>query len=270
MNETKPELIYKFEDFNVQSIRNLKSHTIYFGSPKHFNDPYDCAIRAEILTPTAEQIKKIRKYYLSQKDIPQQALIELKRMSDTQLKNLIERSARSISNSHADKFLNENGVSCFSEINDDLLMWSHYGGKYKGYCLEFATESEPFNKLRKVKYVQSMPKIDPVSATVGESFDQFLELYCTKSMSWSYEKEWRALHHVAGTEFTYPAKSLRGIYFGPDIDSISLEIICLIVQGQNPDVLFWRGKRNSEHFKVEFENFTYTNHIEAKRQGLIT
>ncbi len=58
MNEVKPKLIYKYENFNVQSIKNLKSQSIYFGSPKNFNDPYDCAIRAEIMDPTQEQIKR--------------------------------------------------------------------------------------------------------------------------------------------------------------------------------------------------------------------
>lgn len=149
-------------------------------------------------------------------------------------------------------------------------MWSHYGGKYKGYCLEFSTENEPFNKLRKVKYVDSMPKIDPVSAIVDKNYGQFLDLYCTKSTSWSYEKEWRAIHNVAGTNFTYSLGSLKGVYFGPDIDTESLEIICLIIQGQNPDALFWRGKRNTEHFRVEFELFTYLSYFKAKQQGLTT
>jgi len=266
----KPKLIYKFEDFNVQSIKNLKSHVIYFGSPKYFNDPYDCAIRADILTPNKDQIQVLREYYLSQNDIPEQARVELANMSDESLKKLIERSARSLSNKHAEEFINKNGVSCFSEINDDLLMWSHYGGKYQGFCLEFSTDYEPFNKLREVKYVEAMPKIDPVSAIVEDNYDQFLDLYCTKSDSWSYEKEWRALHKIAGTAFTYPAESLRGIYFGPDIDLTSLEIVCLIIKGQNPNVTLWRGKRNSEHFKVEFEKFEYTSHIDAKRKGLIT
>ncbi|WP_445363446.1 DUF2971 domain-containing protein [Microbulbifer sp. ANSA003] len=270
MSEKIPERIYKFEDFNIQSIKNLKSHTIYFGSPKNFNDPYDCAIRAEIVEPTEEQVTILKNYYLQHKETSEQAKAELTRMNSASFKALIERSARSVSNMHAEKFINENGVSCFSETNDDLLMWSHYGGKHKGFCLEFSTGSKPFNKLRKVKYKESMPKIDPISILINSDYDQFLDLYCTKSKSWEYEKEWRALHHVAGTAFTYPSESLRGIYFGPDIDNVSLEILCLIIQGQNPDVLFYKGKRNDEKFKIEFQQFTYTSHIEAKRQGLIT
>ncbi|MBS3952443.1 MAG: DUF2971 domain-containing protein [Methylomicrobium sp.] len=241
----KPKLIYKFEDFTIRSLRNLKSQTIFFGSPKNFNDPYDCAIRAEVRSPKEDEINQLRNFFLCQSDLPNEAKNELSSMNNTQLSSLIERNARSLSERHADDFLNTKGVTCFSEINSDLLMWSHYGGKYKGFCLEFATEFEPFNKLRKVNYVDSMPVIDPISAIMGDNFDQFLDLYCTKSKSWSYEKEWRALHHVANTEFTYPTEALKGIYFGPDVDPADLEIACLVLQGQNPNVIFWRGRNVS-------------------------
>lgn len=36
------------------------------------------------------------------------------------------------------KFLENSYASCFSEKNDDFLMWSHYAGKHSGICLEFA------------------------------------------------------------------------------------------------------------------------------------
>ena len=43
------------------------------------------------------------------------------------------------------------GITCLSEVKDDLLMWSHYGGKYKGFCLEFDSKYAPFTKTLKVK-----------------------------------------------------------------------------------------------------------------------
>lgn len=266
----KPKLIYKFEDFSIRTLRNLKNQTIYFGSPKNFNDPYDCAIRAGVRSPTEDEIKRFREFYLSQNDLPDQARNELSKMGNSQISSMIERSARSLLEKQSEDFLASKGVSCFSEINSDLLMWSHYGGKFKGFCLEFSTDFEPFYKLIKVSYVDSMPDIDPISALVGNNFDQFIDLYCTKSKSWSYEKEWRALHHVANTAFTYPTEALKGIYFGPEVDPADIEISCLILQGQNPNVLFWRGVRNEQKFSVEFEKFTYTSNIVAREKGLIT
>ncbi len=264
MSEELPPLVYKYEDFTVRSIKNLKAQSIYFGSPKYFNDPYDCAIKADVAEPTNVQIEEIRSFYNHQPDLPRQAKKELGSMSTDQISEMIQRSARATAEDGVKRFLENSGVSCFSEINNDLLMWSHYGGRYKGFCLEFSTEFEPFEKLMKVNYVDSMPKIDPHKTIVHDNYDQYLDLYCTKSSSWSYEREWRALHKEAGIAFTYPSEALRGVYFGPDIDKESLEIICLIIQGQNPSVRFWRGQRSAEHFQVEFEGFAYTSYIEAK------
>ncbi len=115
-----------------------------------------------------------------------------------------------------------------------------------------------------------MPKIDAVAMLLNDDNDQILNLFCTKSASWQYEKEWRSIHHHAGTLFSYEAPALESIYFGPDMDNQSMEIICLILAGQNPDVKLWRGKRSEEKFEVNFKKFTYTNHIEAKKRELIT
>jgi hypothetical protein len=270
MNNNLPKYIYKYESFNVQSIKNLKAQTIYFGPPKYFNDPYDCALKAGISEPTEEQVKMVKEHYLAQPELEEEARNELEAMDLQQFKSLIVRSARDLFESRTQKFINEIGVSCFSEVNDDLLMWSHYGGKYKGFCLEFLTEFEPFEKLRKVKYVKEMPKLDSVSAIKDGDFDQFIDLFCTKSASWEYEREWRGLHREGGTAYVYPAEALKSIYFGPDIDNEFLEIICLIIAGQNPAVSFWRGSRSENFFKVEFEKFEYTSYIEAKRKGLRT
>lgn len=39
------------------------------------------------------------------------------------------------------KFLENSHVTCFSERNNDFLMWSHYASKHSGICLEFTLEN---------------------------------------------------------------------------------------------------------------------------------
>ncbi len=41
----------------------------------------------------------------------------------------------------SDKFLKNSYVTCFSEANDDFLMWSHYASKHSGVCLEFSLDN---------------------------------------------------------------------------------------------------------------------------------
>lgn len=148
-------------------------------------------------------------------------------------------------------------------------MWSHYGGRYKGVCLEFNTEIEPFDRVKPVRYLSELPKIEAASILLHKTFDPVVELFCTKSASWSYECEWRAIHSAAGTSYVYRPEALTGVYFGPDIDTQSLEIVCLVLAGQNEGVRLYKGERSSSEFRVLFKEFTYTSHLQGKRQGLL-
>lgn len=265
----KPKIIYKYESFNTRSLENLKAQSVYFGSPLKFNDPYDCAITAGIKTPTDEEIEQVRQKYLKRNNIRFATKQELIQSRIQQLREMFVRIAKETFSKAKNDFLKNNGVTCFSERNDDLLMWAHYGGAYKGFCLEFSTDDKLFDKMRKVRYCSYMPKVDIVPELLDYDCDQSInDLYCTKSVAWEYEKEWRSIHKEAGTLFDYEAKTLKAIYFGPDIGTQSMEIICLILGGQNPDVKFWRGIRSEDEFKVVFEQFTYTPYIKAKELGL--
>jgi hypothetical protein len=148
-------------------------------------------------------------------------------------------------------------------------MWAHYASHYKGICLEFRTEYEPFNKIRRVRYDDKIPKIDLLPIAAGQDASQLIEsLFCTKSRPWSYEQEWRCFHSKANTLFGYPAKALKAVYFGPRIDPSMLDLICLILAGQNPNVELWVGRRSEGEFKLVFENKIYTPYIIAERVGM--
>jgi hypothetical protein len=265
-----PPRLYKYESLSPRSLENLKAQILYFGSPLRFNDPYDCALTPNIRTPSDQEVEQIRSAYpVADPQIPPQERAELATASTDALRQLFLRVGHSALSRAVADFLKRIGVTCFSERNDDLLMWSHYGGRYKGFCLEFATAFPPFEKIMKVTYRKDLPAIDLAPLLASDNYDQVLELFCTKSEAWGYEAEWRAIHAQAGTRYTYPTECLTGVYFGPDISRESLEIICLILGGQNETVKFWCGKRSTTEFKVVFEHFTYTPHLEAKRQGLL-
>lgn len=231
---TLPKKLYKFEPFNELSLRNLKRQGIYFGSPKNFNDPYDCAITAQIKDLTPEQVERWIEHLWAENNYPS----EVKNQATTHEKqgagHKIKDVVTSFISEFRDNFVSARGITCLSEENDDLLMWAHYGGRYKGFCLEFDTNYPPFKKAKPVKYSETMPELD--SMILLEDIDQvtkylFEHLLCTKSESWKYEKEWRAFHKEAGTLFHYAQEALTGVYFGPDMEQECLEIIVLMLKG---------------------------------------
>jgi hypothetical protein len=260
-----PPHLYKYESLTMQTLQNLKGQILYFGSPLKFNDPYDCALKPNIRPPTDDEVEEHRRRYLQSPSTPPLIREEIKTSPVRDLRETLLRGWRSAVEEATRNFLATHGVACFSERNDDLLMWSHYGGRYKGLCLEFSTTSEAFAKVLPVRYEETLPTLDPPSVPPGVNSDQYATLLCTKSKAWSYEREWRVVHNQADTEYRYSAESLTGVYFGPEIDRRWLEIVCLVLLGQNESVKFWRGTRSTAEFKILFEQFTYTPYIEARR-----
>jgi Protein of unknown function (DUF2971) len=264
-----PSRLYKYESWSTRALQNLKSQAIYFGSPLNFNDPYDCAIAPNIESPDDTEVERVRTYLLTDKRTGPSVPARLASMPASELREILVKLARVALRQNIDSFLALRGVACFSEQNDNLLMWSHYGGRYRGFCLEFKTSDPAFEKARQVRYSELLPTARVSNILVAKNFDLVADLFATKAAPWAYEKEWRALHEKVGTEYCYKPNSLTGVYFGPDMDAQSMEIVCLILSGQNEHVKFWKGKRSETEFRVDFEKFTYTSYLEAKRLGFI-
>ena len=45
-------------------------------------------------------------------------------------------------------FRNNCRIACFSEKNDDILMWAHYADSNKGICIKFEVEDKYFVKVK--------------------------------------------------------------------------------------------------------------------------
>jgi len=266
-----PAKLYKYEPFSTQSLENLKAQAIYFGSPRGFNDPYDCGTIPVVLKPSPEETESIRQHHLADEKTPQEAKLKFEQMPVNELQEMFQQSTAKSIASAVELFVRERGVSCFSKCNDSLLMWGHYGGKYKGFCLEFSTDHMPFSNAKPVKYVDRVPKTSALpflTESWPDEADKAAHFFLIKSKSWKYEKEWRIVHNDVGTLYRYDAKALTGVYLGPEITNEALEIIALILQGQNPNVKLFRGKRSKSEFKVDFTEFGYLTHLEAKSRGL--
>ena len=266
-----PSRLYKYESFTAQALENLKNHSVYFASPSCFNDPYDCAVSPGVKEPGDRDVERIRNYYLAKADVPENVRSQFERLDVASMRAMLLRQGQSVLDEAVKEFLSTRGVTCFSERNDSLLMWGHYGGRFKGFCLEFRTDFPPLTKARQVRYAEEMPQVDliPLLCSDEEDSCEVLDLYCTKALDWHYEKEWRCIHDKAGTLYTYPAEALTGICIGPDAAFASFEILALIIMNQNPGVQLWQGRRSKSEFSVEFEPVTYTPHLEAKRLGLL-
>ncbi len=89
------------------------------------------------------------------------------------------------------------GVLSLSEVWDSQPMWAHYAADHKGFVFAFdefhpyfsrrRPESDEFYYLRQVIYTEQTPTQSALSLFRGTS------PLLMKSLSWSYENEWRML-----------------------------------------------------------------------------
>ena len=243
-----PNKIYKYQTFNKLSLSNLRECKIYFNTPSKFNDPFDCTMATSHI-PTPEEFE--RAYYQTVSDNKNAKVdngLNLK-CSDVFKEDLIDIIEKE---NYHDFF--QIGVACFSEKNDDILMWAHYSDGHKGFCLEFDTSHTPFNRIKPVDYNDNLPDIDFYKLLFSNDKEGKLEenkkIGLTKYTCWEYEKEWRIFSRKPKIHASYPPNALTGIYFGSNMDFSYMEIVALIAQKSNKTINLYKAKKDPLKYAV--------------------
>lgn len=196
--------LYKYYSLNPYSKRVITDQEIFLSSFISLNDPFEIAIK---YTFDCDHQKK-HQYFL--KNVPTYSMFPPQNQ-----KSYIEDFERNYSNSNGyllqmlrDSF-GDAGVFCLSESPSDILMWSHYSGKHRGFCVEFDTDLDPlFRDLFQVQYFPTFKEIVYYDGlTVKDALDKKFDV-------WGYEREWRVVKPQFGTYKVNP-KCITAIYLGP-------------------------------------------------------
>lgn len=154
-----PSVLYKY--VGPRGFAILESCSVRFTSPADLNDPFES--RLPVIT-------RLGRYTRARKRVvfPEE---------QGMLANTVGRFY---------------GVTCFSEIPDNLLMWAHYAAAHSGAVIGFRTDHAAFTSLGSllpVKYRLRRPALrlaTPSQASLNL-------LLTTKSKEWAYEREWRVI-----------------------------------------------------------------------------
>lgn len=227
-----PSSLYKYRGYSEYSVQNLKNDSVWFNSADKLNDPYDSA-----LVMRTEQYMKRRIALATFEDLPnfvhkhgieisEEELNTLKREGIEDIfrtilrrvpdytEEIIEQLIESVFGVMKDleesytlekvrKSREMTFLSCFSEINDSMLMWSHYADSHKGFCLEYnfkkpGRDSILTRALNPVIYREELLDVSEYlldGTKYGLEFNNLVSTYWTmiKSLDWAYEKEWRMI-----------------------------------------------------------------------------
>ena len=212
--EKLPNFLHKYRTID-STKKMLENNSMWFSSPKNFNDPFDC----QIIPNTNNTESEIRKFLrdnindLSDSEIDNLAKITFNQPS--KWKNTIEKTFDSI--------INSTGICCFTENPKNLLMWSHYTDCHKGVCLKFNLLKDPsfFVYPLPVNYQDKYPDYNHL----GDRNDLIKDIILTKSSDWKYENEIRVMKLNKIGLVPFKKECLEEIIFGyrteqKDIDSI--------------------------------------------------
>lgn len=247
------------------SYLSLKHNMIGLSSPLDFNDPFDSQFKL-----SGEFAEKILKNGLENEiypiEITDKQMKTIKESSDiyktsqelfgVDLKKKLEKSMLDLLDYEMYPILNTIRIACFSEVNDSILMWSHYANNHTGFCVEY-----DFNKLNNIKLLDNLYPVFykeflfDVSDVFFKSYKgteaDELDIYAsvlTKNKEWNYEREWRYLSY--GGDFILNVPRPESVYLGSRVsDENKNSIINLFNETNIP--LFQMKPDNSE-FKLNY------------------
>lgn len=232
MNKPIPDKLYKYQPFDQYTLINLIRQQFYFSKPGNFNDPYDCDPPIKMIK-AHRTLKNKKNLYANLRDFAQDKVL----FDKEYLSNGIPNGKFEKEYINNPKWIKELikakvGVTCFSEQVNNILMWSHYGDKHKGFCLEFDTKNimeASQEKTYEVNYPKTNKyhKLSILDLLNPELLERLLT---TKSREWGYEKEWRIISRIGGDKvFRFNPKALTGIYFGYDMPENYKDVIISVL-----------------------------------------
>lgn len=260
----KPVKLYKYRSLAPLDRRNtsriITRHEVYFASRSQFNDPFDCkfitvwegsenektAFAAELAAkwyPNAseEKLQAVTLKFVSEFSGPDRTDHALADQSQ-----LVQEGTRRI------------GIFSLSEVNNDILMWSHYADSHRGICLEFSEMD--VGDYHKVDYVNSVPRFNPLSEfRRDDGTDSPVEqVVLSKWEHWSYEKEWRILSFdrdrpdaTGPGVYGYKPQQLTGVILGSQISDDDRDDVLRWCRDQSHDIAISQAREKTDAFGLD-------------------
>ncbi|QSX30633.1 DUF2971 domain-containing protein [Shewanella cyperi] len=246
--------IYKFSPFNENSISALANSAVWFSKLTKLNDPFEGFVTYDEPKDEDEKVTKLIKLgaeFLREKTSPKKAIeIATQRyLADGDL--FINKVNESVCELKAQREAFFDSLCVFSTSVDipdyqypnyaNMLMWSHYGNGFSGFCLQFSA-SKFYRSLKvenpKVAWSTVEYVSEPKSFSILDYLNQDSIEYCrpilTKHEQWSYEGELRFISNIEGLHH-YSNEALEVIYIGEKMPIGQQQVIIAIANNYYPN-----------------------------------
>jgi len=266
MTKDIPATLYKYYEVKEFLPKILSGEALKFSCTMDFNDPFESRSCFQIDNSKEGQRcirEKINQRFTNPSQKINKAQQIKRRFSDPQSFDV-------------DAIIRRVGVCCFSDVNDSILMWSHYADEHKGICIGFDAKKSLFRFAWQVKYQAEFPIVRRPTDSDEILLDKTL---LTKADCWSYEKEWRIIRRTVTEQekkqrlqnrnyseediqllvnengpgyYSFPKEAITEIYLGARIEEKQRETVIQSIKDANLNIPIYEVQRNPKKYCLEF------------------
>ena len=233
--------LYKYRSFDPDNTKYIepifKNSEIYFPFPSELNDPFECQFQLTVADLNDLEYKARHRHwaYEVQKHLSPKVTAEeyFKYHNTISFEDHLARTESIRDETY--KIINSKwGIYSLSSDPLSALMWAHYANNHRGFCIEFSTDNDYFGRAWEVDYVRKIKFLDILDdMNESSAFNALL----TKTVEWSYEREYRllsnAMDEVAGLPTqsrpkvsNFPVKAMKSVIFGARMSEHDIYIVC--------------------------------------------
>lgn len=246
MEKEKPKYLYKYRPINIHTLNLIISNEAFYSSPVDLNDPFDCNIIPQI---DYTNLKKFAEARRNEGSITQKEYDDLLENPEMIMEYGFKETI--------DNIRNNLKIFCLSEINNSVLMYSHYADSHKGICFEFSVSNDPFfHYLDYVRYTNNVPVFHGFNDDIKLIHRELKEIeVLTKSCLWSYEKEWRIITDNSSNVLKFSPNIISSIIFGYQTSNNNKLLIKNIVMKRSPLIQLMEAVKKEKSFDLEIRPY---------------
>lgn len=217
--------LYKYRSVDVDNKKSremtrslLVDEDIWFASASEFNDIFEMDFRIQLpgSKDFSEGLKRHAHLFMQMKLSPAKRLLHQQRT--LRMQPVFTKEIETDIRKSIDLTL---GLHCLSEDPRNDLLWSHYGGANKGFCIQYAVYADPiFFLANKVNYID-----ERVTVPFFSEKSERPQAHLYKKKVWSYEKEWRLAFLDVKGKMRLEKNSVVGVIVGAQASRATINLI---------------------------------------------
>lgn len=234
--------------------------------PSTFNDPFDCAVSLipDLDSPSLLEVILTEAKAGNVKKITDEDIKALEKIANSDdFEGFEHPDHKEMCTKLRNRFVSliqDIGVISLSELDDHILMWSHYADQHQGFCVEFNRDKNNSLGSRKtlpVRYTTKLPIFtlqDLITGSKNSRKEYLRSLVLSKANEWNYEREWRYINENGNCTINLNSR-ITAIIFGARMPESHKSTLIEIVNKYYDGVEFKQVVLKNDGFGLEIVKY---------------